>query len=231
MPIQVTCTCGNRFQVADQHAGRQFKCPRCGAVLTAPGGAAPSQPAYGQPAYGAQPPGGQPQSLQYAAPGAALNYATPPQGSLQPPYGLLDKFRRPGLPPCHLVFITQGADVNCQFDPSPALQSLANGFAVALKKQFDVYLVPPPHAGVPTAFVRIIAVDEGNRLLRYFLGIFFGATTYEVEGNVIGPRGQSTPFHFKQRGRIGMFGGDSLNLLKAGGVWLGKKVGKALLKA
>ncbi|HEX8911161.1 MAG TPA: hypothetical protein VF796_02295, partial [Humisphaera sp.] len=134
-------------------------------------------------------------------------------------------------PPLHVVFITEGADVNCDFDPSPALLSLATGVAKKVGKKHDVQIGPPPAPGAKAAFVRIITMDKGNRWLRYFFGIFFGATTFEVEGQVFGPSGQAKQFHYKHRGRAGFFGGDSLNLLKAGGTFLGKKIGASALKA
>ena len=42
--------------------------------------------------------------------------------------------------------------------------------------------------------------------------------------------GQSMPFRQKNRGIAGLFGGDSLGMLKMGGAGLGKKVAKMVLK-
>ena len=36
MPIPFACTCGKRFTAKDEHAGKQSKCPACGALLTIP---------------------------------------------------------------------------------------------------------------------------------------------------------------------------------------------------
>lgn len=41
MPISVDCLCGNRFRVADQHAGKKGKCPACGKAVLVPLDAAP----------------------------------------------------------------------------------------------------------------------------------------------------------------------------------------------
>lgn len=41
MPIVVGCQCGQQFRAKDEFAGRQLKCPKCGAMLQVPGGAAP----------------------------------------------------------------------------------------------------------------------------------------------------------------------------------------------
>jgi hypothetical protein len=35
MPITLNCTCGKPLRVADEHAGKQVKCPACNAILTA----------------------------------------------------------------------------------------------------------------------------------------------------------------------------------------------------
>ncbi len=45
MPISVRCPCGRQFKVADQHAGKQGKCPGCGSltlISTSPAAPAPS---------------------------------------------------------------------------------------------------------------------------------------------------------------------------------------------
>jgi hypothetical protein len=59
MSIVVTCRCGRQLRAPDEHAGKQVKCPACGAPLTIPlttatPGAAPQQPsqAAGQAAGG-----------------------------------------------------------------------------------------------------------------------------------------------------------------------------------
>jgi len=42
MPLDFNCTqCGHAMAAAEEYAGRQFKCPNCGMVVTAPLGAAP----------------------------------------------------------------------------------------------------------------------------------------------------------------------------------------------
>ena len=252
MPIQVACECGKRFAVADQHAGKKGKCPACGRVIQVPAAqpvglvsaahaGAPGVPAATPARVPARVPAGPqarvgaPPSLQYATPGAVPGgpIAPPPAIALNVPTAIPEKLRRPGQPPCHLVFITQGADLNAEFDLSPALQSFADAFAKKLKKRFDVQLFAPAEgqAGAAAAYVRIISMDEGNRWLRYFLGIFFGGTTFEVEGTVVSTAGASTPFHFKHRGRTGLFGGSSLALLKLSGKYLGGKLGKVVLKS
>lgn len=45
MPITLSCTCGESFNLKDEHAGGKFQCPKCGGVLSAPG-AAPAAAAH-----------------------------------------------------------------------------------------------------------------------------------------------------------------------------------------
>ena len=37
MPIELTCPCGRRLRVGDEHAGEQGRCPACGGLLRIPG--------------------------------------------------------------------------------------------------------------------------------------------------------------------------------------------------
>ncbi len=43
LPITLTCSCGKRLKTADENAGRQGKCPQCGAVLSFPFPEPPTQ--------------------------------------------------------------------------------------------------------------------------------------------------------------------------------------------
>lgn len=50
MGMVVTCSCGGRFQAEDEWAGRQAKCPHCGAVVIIPSAqAAPASEPVGMP--------------------------------------------------------------------------------------------------------------------------------------------------------------------------------------
>lgn len=46
MTIAFTCECGKGLQARDEHAGRQTKCPACGALLAIPGTSEAILPAY-----------------------------------------------------------------------------------------------------------------------------------------------------------------------------------------
>ena len=140
------------------------------------------------------------------------------------------KLQAPDKPPCYLTIRADHVNLTAKFDTSPVLISFVEGFAKKLKKQFNVQLAPAPRPGAPSAVVNVLNMDEGNRMLRYLLGIFAGHTIFEIEGEVISSSGQRVPFRHKNRGMMGLFGGDSLGMLKQGGNYLGKKVGKAIQK-
>jgi hypothetical protein len=212
--------------VEEQSIGQEVICPTCRRTVTV-------SPPRAAAAIGVAPaaPTGQ---LSYAAPAMSAGgpIAPPPADEVQVPAELPPKLRFPGCPTCHLVISSAGADVNANFDASPVLRSFAEAFAKALKKKFDVQLSPPA-AGQPAmlSFVRVIRLDQGNRWLRYFFGLFAGGTTLELDGHVTPPGGQPIPFTLKHRGRLGVLGGDSLALLKLDGKILGKKVAKRVKQA
>jgi|GEM_PF-680326 len=53
--IQVTCACGANMQVQDENAGKQCKCPKCGAICQIPSAAAAPAPAPAAEAPAAAP--------------------------------------------------------------------------------------------------------------------------------------------------------------------------------
>jgi hypothetical protein len=131
---------------------------------------------------------------------------------------------------------TAGADVQADFDASPVLDTFAEIFAKQLKKRYDVRLEPlPPGEAAALTFVRVMTLQQGNRWLRYFLGLFamlFNAgTVFEIEGNVQVPGKEPIPFQFKHRCHMGMFGGSSLSLLKLDAKVVAKKVAAKVRKA
>jgi hypothetical protein len=136
----------------------------------------------------------------------------------------------PDKPPCYLTIRADHVKLAASFDTSPVLISFVEGFTKKLRKQFNVQLAPAPQPGAPSAVVNVLAMDEGNRVLRYLLAIFAGHTIFEIEGEIISASGQRVPFRHKNRGMMGLLGGDSLGMLRQGGMYLGKKVGKALGK-
>jgi len=165
--------------------------------------------------------------LPTAQPGAAAMMGG---GVIAVPTMVPAKLQSPDKPPCYLTIRADHVRLAAKFDTSPVLISFVEGFAKKLKKQFNVQLAPAPRPGAPSAVVNVLNMDEGNRMLRYLLGIFAGHTIFEIEGEVISSSGQRAPFRHKNRGMMGLFGGDSLGMLKQGGNYLGKKVGKALGK-
>ena len=202
MGVILQCGCGNYLQVASERGETAGRCARCGQVVSMP--------------------------QMVAMPVPPLSYAGP-AGTIALPTVVPEKFRAPGKPPCYLTIRADAVDLKAAFDCSPVLIAFVEGFAKKLKQQFEVKLTAQAQANGPGAVVNVVKVDEGNRMMRYWL-LVAGHTIFEIEGEVIGAAGQKIPFRHKNRGVVGLFGGDSLEMLKMGARGLGKKVGKALLK-
>jgi len=203
MPIQLKCACGLLINAGDDQMGFLVRCPACGASLSVP----------------------DPRAQMAMSAGAVL--ASAPR--VRTPGFVPDQLHAPGLPPCYLVFSTEHAIVNAAFDVSPVLDAFLEGFAKKVRKTFDVQIAPAAPGGAPSVSVRLIAVDEGNRLLRYFLALFAGKTVLQVEVVLQTAGGQHATFNETHKGSIGVFGGDSLGLLKLSGKALGVKMAKKLL--
>ena len=200
MGVIVQCRCGNYVTIASERGETQGRCPQCGQAVM--------MPAVGTPRADGMMMGGGPIAVPTMVP---------------------DKLRSADKPPVYLTIRADRANLTATFDTSPVLISFVEGFAKKLKKQFNVQLAPMPQPGAPCVVVNVLTMDEGNRMLRYLL-LFVGHTVFEIEGEVISSAGQRIPFRHKNRGMMGLFGGDSLGMLKMGGVALGKKVAKEVAR-
>lgn len=104
MPIEMSCTgCGQTLRVADEHAGKMARCPKCGAVVgvpaagTAASAVPPLQPVpdFLQPAASSNPFGDRPDQVAnpYAAPAApqapVRSYGRPHRGGMILTFGIL----------------------------------------------------------------------------------------------------------------------------------------------
>lgn len=215
MPIDFHCPCGALLSAEDSRAGLTVSCPNCNQVLEVPADA----PLAAQP-------------LDYAGNGGLPSgpIASPRGGFVLAPDTIPPKLRSPGLPPCYLVFHTRGAYLHASFDVSPALQSLADAFAKKLRKRYDVQIVEQVPPDAPSATIRLLQIDEGNRFLRYLLTFLAGKTNFEIEGRINNQSSGQQFFHESHKGTAGLLGGSALALLKASGKALGTKVAKKLLK-
>lgn len=223
MPMLINCECGGEIEVEDDSVGKSVHCPACQREAVVPA----QDAGLGVPVASVTP-------LSYAAPGQSAGgpIAPPPGDELRLPTSIPPKLRFPDCPPCHLVISPVGADVNATFDTSPVLTTFVETFAKKLKKRFDVQLTPPATDDpAMVCFVRVIRIDQGNRFLRYFLGLFAGATVFEIDGRVTAPGRPPVPFTLKHKGRMGLFGGNSLSLLKLSSKVLAKKVAARTKKA
>jgi hypothetical protein len=213
MAIVYPCTCGEILEAEANEVGRQVQCPSCGEALVVPSSSS-STPVH---------------ALNYSAGGGVKR----PGSWVRTPAAVPEKLRSPGMPPCYLVLQTNGADVKAEFDPSPVMDTLAEGFAKKIRKRFDVQIVqapPPPPDASPCVVLRLVRLDEGNRLLRYFLTFFAGGTVLELQGDVRSASGKQQSIRERHKGRAGLFGGDSINLLKASAKYLGTKIAKKAMK-
>jgi hypothetical protein len=156
--------------------------------------------------------------------------APPPSAMVRVPSGIPDKFRAPGMPPCWVSLMTDGADVKVSFDPGEVIESLLSNLGKQLRKRFDVN-VGPAQAGTPAIVIRLLQMDEGNRFLRYFLTLFAGATRLTIDGYVLDRMGQGIPFNLEHRCRAGIFGGSGNGLLKTSAAVLAGKIAKMVTKA
>ncbi|HEV8604111.1 MAG TPA: hypothetical protein VGQ99_02020 [Tepidisphaeraceae bacterium] len=203
MGVIVQCRCGNYVTVANERGETQGRCPQCNQVVSMP---------------------------MAAGGGGAMAAGGMVSGGMIPvPTMVRQDLQAPDKPPCCLVIRADRVVLKATFDTSPVLISFVEGFAKKLRKQFNVQLVLAPQPGAPCAVVNVLTMDEGNRMLRYML-LFAGHTIFEIEGEVISPAGERTPFRHKHRGVVGLFGGDSLGMMRGGGIYLGKKVAKMIEK-
>lgn len=231
MTIRVKCTCGKVLAIADEHAGKKGKCPTCGNTFPIP--LAPSPAAADAEVHeAAHEQGGLPDIAGETpiARQSVLPMAPPPGAAVRTPTEVPEKLRSPGLPPCGLVLLAQGASIEADFDVQPVLDAFVETFAKRMKKRYDVCLGPSATSDAPNVEVRVVNINAGSRFLRYLLLFIAGKTCFEVEGHAAGETGEKRDFSFRHRSSGGLFGGNSLGLLKSDARRVAKKVAKLTLK-
>lgn len=225
MPIKVTCACGKVLKAPDHLAGKQARCPGCGSVLQVPPDHGPIDV---KPIAQVAP---IPTAVPVAQPVAPSLDVAVPAAPLGTPVDVPAGLRSPGLPPCRLSLSMAGALVEADFDVTPVLAAFVGAFAKKLRKRYDVQIGPVGPDVVPNADVRVARINQGSRMLRYMFTFLAGKTCMEVTGTVTGETVREQPFQFKHRCSVGLFGGNSLGLLKLDARNLGTKVAKAVLRA
>ncbi len=232
MVIRLTCACGKPLTAPEDMAGNLGKCPACGSEFRIPAAGAVGGPGVqGERPWTAEPDPLPQRSPPPALPAGPPGIAPPPTAVVRLPAEVPEKLRRPGMPPCWLDLSVQGAVIKAGFDVAPVLAALVAAFASKLKKTYDVRLGAAPADGSPSAEVRVVLIDEGNRFLRYVFTFFAGKTCFEVAGCVTGPAGRQVPIQFHHKSSGGFFGGSASHLLLLDAVSIGTQVAKALLKA
>ena len=78
--------------------------------------------------------------------------------------------------------------------------------------------------------IRVVAIDQGNQFLRWFLP-FIAPAVLEVEGQV--GIGGSTPlqFHYTQRAQMGLLGGSAQGMLKVNAQRVSVKIAGDVLRS
>jgi hypothetical protein len=84
-------------------------------------------------------------------------------------------------------------------------------------------------ASSPELVIRVVAMDQGNRLLRYLLP-FIAPAFLEVEGEMALAGSGPQQFHYVQRAQVGIFGGSAKGMLKVCAQRVANKITKDVLR-
>jgi len=122
-----------------------------------------------------------------------------------------------------------GAVLNLRFDKSEIIEELKRCLAKQFLKK-GVLVQWSEESSKVDFFVRIVAIDQGNQLLRYLLP-FIAPAVLEVEGQVTTAGGALRTFHHVQRTHIGLFGGYGKGMLKVCARRMAKKIAADVLMA
>lgn len=224
MTIALSCPkCGTQLEAPDDYAGMDVSCPSCETVFTVPAEQKAPEPAPAPQTRIAPPP-----SMGTPASDSAI--APPPGADVNFIIALPEKFQSPGYPDCWLDMSSEGAVIDADFKVDPVLEAFALAFAKRLKKKYNVQLGRPADGEIPCAQVRVVSIVAGNRFLRYFLTFIAGKTCFEITGVVRGTAGKASEFTYRHKTGVGVFGGNSLSLLKMDAAITANRVAKLVIK-
>ena len=110
------------------------------------------------------------------------------------------------------TFSTERAGIKVSFSVQDIVTNLQNELKKRLQKEgFQLSESENESMVISGEFVMI---NEGNQFLRWFIGPFgVGATKLEIEGTIKEDGKEIKKFNFSRKGRGGIFGGSSKNLL------------------
>lgn len=127
-------------------------------------------------------------------------------------------------------FSTANTVVKAKFDTS----EITNHFQETLNSQLEKNgLTIYQGQGEAQIMIRgqVVTVNEGNRWLRYFLTFLGGKTVFEAEGEVLVNGVPAGEVHSVKKSGIGIFGGNSKNLLKSNAKSAAKDITGQVIKA
>lgn len=126
-------------------------------------------------------------------------------------------------------FSTVNTVVKAKFDTS----EITNLFQESLNHHLEKKgLVIYQGQGEAQIMIRgqVVTVDEGNRWLRYFLTFLGGKTVFEAEGEVLINGVSAGEVHSVKKSGIGLFGGNSIGLLKTNAKAVAKDITGQVIK-
>jgi hypothetical protein len=122
-----------------------------------------------------------------------------------------------------------GAVLKVSFDGAQIGQELASHISKFLQSK-GIICSWNDESEEPELLVRVVRMDQGSQLLRYFLA-FSSPAVLEVEGRVMIDAETTRPFHITERANVGIMGGSGLAMLKKCAYHVAIKVGHEVMNA
>ena len=109
------------------------------------------------------------------------------------------------------TYSLDGAAVNYGGDAGALMQRMMNRVTKLLKKK-GIALSQQAAGEVVPLRVRVVQIEQGNQLMRYFLP-FLSPAFVEIEAELDVPSGGSESFFYKKAAQFGLFGGSASGML------------------
>jgi hypothetical protein len=214
MPFKTACpNCVKKLQVPDAADGKRVKCPACAHAWQVSrqliAETVPEEPRiipWSDDLLCDSLP-----SAPVPAPAAAPSLVGKPIGAL--------------VSSCTL----RGADVNLSFGAAEVIERLRERLEKRLRKK-KVALFWSNETASPEISIRIVRIDEGSQVMRYFIP-FAAPAILEVAGRIAIPGSASQQFHYTRKAHFGLFGGSPRAMLNICADRMSAKIAKDVLKA
>jgi hypothetical protein len=122
----------------------------------------------------------------------------------------------------------EGAEINYKGSPRELVDRLLRGLAKPLGKR-GITLQQQPSPEQAALRIRIVAIEQGNQLLRYLLP-FIAPAFLEIEADLAPAGTPPESLHYKQTAQIGLFGGSASGMLGVCADRIAKKLSKDVLR-